>query len=123
MAGLTEILCHRPEIGHEILRTALLVARKIGAILFKVVAGQTTAALQHAEMRLMDEIREASQLALDRRRREIDDPAFARDVVDAVTFRARPLSVLAGEKIEDRRRAGPYRLSELGDRSGRATCR
>ena len=88
VAGLAEFLFHRAEIGHEISRIALLVALQIGAAFFKVVAGQTTAILQDAEMRLMDEIREASLFALDRRRREIDDPPFAPDIVDAVAFRA-----------------------------------
>ena len=69
VTGLAEILFHLTEIGHEILRIALLVALQIGAAFFKVMAGQTTAILQDAnaltypdrlEMRLMDEIREAS---------------------------------------------------------------
>ena len=76
VTGLAEILCHRTEIGHEILRIALLVALQIGPALFKDMAGQTAAILQDAyaltypdrlEMRLMDEIREASLFALDRR--------------------------------------------------------
>ena len=66
----------------------MLVALQIGTTFFKVVAGQTTTLLQDAEMRLMDEIREASLLALDRRRGEIDEPPLALDIVDAVTFRA-----------------------------------
>jgi hypothetical protein len=88
VTGLAEILFHRTEIGHEIFRIALLVALQIGATFFKVMAGQTTAILQDAEMRLMDEIREASLFALDRRRGEIDEPPLAPDIVDAVTFRA-----------------------------------
>ena len=43
VAGLAEILFHRTEIGHEVLRIALLVALQIGAAFFKVMAGQTTA--------------------------------------------------------------------------------
>ena len=95
VAGLAEILFHRAEIGHEIFRIALLVALEVRAAFFKAMAGQTAAILQRAgatfddaEVGLMDEIREASPLALDRRRREIDDPPFALDIVDAVTFRA-----------------------------------
>ena len=88
VTGLAEILFHRTEIGHEIFRIALLVALQIGAAFFKVMAGQTTAILQDAEMRLMDEIREASLFALDRRRGEIDEPPLAPDIVDAVAFRA-----------------------------------
>ena len=97
VTGLAEILFHLTEIGREILRIALLVALQIGAVFFKVMAGQTTAILQDAyaltypdrlEMRLMDEIREASLLALDRWRGEIDYPPFALDIVNAVASRA-----------------------------------
>ena len=97
VTGLAEILFHLAEIGHEILRIALLVALQIGAAFFQAVAGQTTAILQDAnaltypdrlEVRLMDEIREASLFAVDRNRGEIDDPPFALDIVDAVAFRA-----------------------------------
>ena len=97
VTGLAEILFHLTEIGHEILRIALLVALQIGAGFFKVMAGQTTAILQDAyaltypdrlEVRLVDEIREASSFAVDRRRGEIDDPPFALDIVNAVAFRA-----------------------------------
>ena len=59
---LAEILFHRTEIGREILRIALLVALQIGAAFLKVMAGQTAAIFQDAEMRLMDERREASLL-------------------------------------------------------------
>ena len=88
VAGLAEILLHRSEIGRESLRVALFVALQIGAAFFEVMAGQTTAVLQDAEMRPMDEICEASLLAGDRRRGEIDDATFALDIVDAVAFRA-----------------------------------
>ena len=88
VTGLAEILFHRTEIGHESFRIALLVALQIGTAFFKAMAGQTTAILQNAEMRLMDEIPEAPLLALDRRRREIDYPPFALAIVNAVTFRA-----------------------------------
>ena len=95
VTGLAEILFHRTEIGHEILRIALLVALQIGAALLKAMAGKTAAILlpagaifHGAEVRLVDEVREASPLALDRRRREIDDPPFALDIVNAVAFRA-----------------------------------
>ena len=95
VTGLAEILFHLTEIGHETLRIALLVALEVGAAFFKAVAGQTAAILQDArpifhdaEVRLMDEIREASPLALDRGRREIDQPPLALDFVDAVAFRA-----------------------------------
>jgi hypothetical protein len=60
VTGLAETLFHRTEIRHEIPRIALLVALQIGAAFFKAMAGQTTAILKDAEMRLMDEIREAS---------------------------------------------------------------
>ena len=88
VTGLAEILFHRAEVGHEGCRIALFVALQIRAAFFKAMAGQTTATLQDAEMRLMDEIREASLFALDRRRGEIDDPPFALDIVNAVAFRA-----------------------------------
>jgi hypothetical protein len=88
VACLAEILFHRTEIGHESFWIALLVVLQIGPVLLKVMAGQTTTVLHDAEMRLMDEICEASLFALDRRRREIDEPPLAPDIVDAVTFRA-----------------------------------
>jgi hypothetical protein len=87
VTSLAEILFHLTEIGHEVFRIPLLVALEIRAALFEVMAGQTTAVLQHAEMRLMDEIRESSLLALDRRRGKINEPPFAPDIVDAVAFR------------------------------------
>jgi hypothetical protein len=65
VTGLAEILLHGAEVGHEILRIALLVALQVRATLFEAMAGQTAAVLQDAEVRLVDEIREASQLALD----------------------------------------------------------
>ena len=70
------------------MRTALRVALQIGAAFLKLMAGQTAAILHDTEMRLVDEIREASLFALNRRRGEIDDAPFALDVVDAVTLRA-----------------------------------
>ena len=88
VTALAEILFHRTKIGHEILRIALLVALQIGAASFKVMAGQATTILQNAEMRPVDEIREASLFDPDRRRGEIDEPPLAPDLVDAVTFRA-----------------------------------
>ena len=88
VTALAEFLFHRSEVGHEILRVALLVALQIGATSFQVMAGQTTAILQKAEMRPVDEIREASQFALGRRRGEIDQPSPGLDIVDAVTLRA-----------------------------------
>jgi hypothetical protein len=88
VTGLAEFFLHRTKVGHEVLRIALLVALQIGAALLEVMAGQATAVLQNAEMRLMDEIREVSLLARHRRRREIDEPPLAPDVVDAVAFRA-----------------------------------
>jgi hypothetical protein len=45
VTALAEILFHRAKIGHEILRTALLVALQVGAAFFEVMAGQTTAIL------------------------------------------------------------------------------
>ena len=95
VTGLAKILLHRTEIGHESLRIALLVALQVGAGFFKLMAGQTTAVLQDAEMWLMDEVREASLFARDRNRGEINDPPFALNIIDAVAFRARPLSILA----------------------------
>src|SRR5215813_4753703 len=73
VTGLAKFLLHRAKIRHETLRIALLVALQIGATFFKVMAGQTTAILQDAEMRLVDEIREASLFALNRRPGEIDE--------------------------------------------------
>src|ERR687892_321449 len=66
------------------------------------MTAQTAAMLQDAEMRLMDKTREASLFERDRRGREIDHPAFASDIVNAMAFRARSLGVLAGEEIEHR---------------------
>ena len=43
VTGLAQILFHRTEIGHEILRIALLVALQIGRTFFKDMAGETTA--------------------------------------------------------------------------------
>jgi hypothetical protein len=114
VTGLAEILLHRTEIGHESLRIALLVALEVGAGFFKLMAGQTTAVLQDAEMRLMDEVREASLFARDRSRGEIDDPPFALNIIDAVAFRARPLSILARERIEDRRCRALVTFRRLG---------
>jgi hypothetical protein len=97
VTGLAEALFCLTEIGDEILRIASFVALQIRGVSFKVMAGQTTAIFQDAnaltyanrlEVRLMDEIREASLFALDRKRGEIDDPPFAPDVVNAVAFRA-----------------------------------
>ena len=88
VTGLAEILFHLTEIGHEALRIALLVALQVGAAFFQVVAGQATAILHDAEMRPVDEVREASLFGLNRRRREINETPPALDIVDAVTFRA-----------------------------------
>ena len=65
VTSLAEILFHRAKVGHEILRIALLVALQIRAPSFKVMAGETTAILEEAEMRSVDEIREASLFAFD----------------------------------------------------------
>ena len=54
----------------------------------KRMAGQTPAILHWAEMRLMDERREASLFARDRCRGEIDDPALVLEIVNAMAFRA-----------------------------------
>ena len=54
-------------------------------------------------MRLMNKRCEASPFRLSCGLREIDDPTFARDIVNAVAFGASPLRILAREKIEDRR--------------------
>ena len=97
VTGLAEILLHRTETGREILRIALFVALQIRAAFLKLMAGGTTAFLQNAEMRLMDEVREASLFALGRGLGEIDGASFARDVINAMAFRARALSVLARE--------------------------
>ena len=88
VAGLAQLFFHGPEVGDEFFRIALLVALQIGAAFFKVMAGQATAILQHAEMRLMDEIREPPQLCLDLGWGEIDEPSLAPDTVDAMAFRA-----------------------------------
>jgi hypothetical protein len=107
VTGLAETLFHLTEIRSEFLRIALLVALQIGAALFEAVAGQTTVILQDAdaltdpdrlEMRLMDEIGEASVLALDRRRGEIDDTPFAPDIVNAGTLQPRRNPVAHEEK-------------------------
>jgi hypothetical protein len=74
VTSLAEILFHLTEIGHEILRTALLIALQIEGAFFNFMAGQTPAIFQDAdaltytdrlEMRLMNEFREASLFALD----------------------------------------------------------
>ena len=86
VTALAEFLFYPTKIGREISRIALLVALQIGPVFFKAMAGQTTAILQNAEMRLMHEIREAPLFVLDRG--EVDQPSAAPDLVDAVTFRA-----------------------------------
>src|SRR5262245_14242952 len=88
VTALAELLFHSTKIGREKLRIALLVALQIGAASFKVMAGQTTTILHEPEMRPVNEIREASQFALDRRRGEIDEPSLGPAIVDAMTFRA-----------------------------------
>ena len=88
MAALAAILFHRTEFGCEVVRIALLVALQIRPAFFEVMAGQTTAITDDAEMRLMDETRKASLFPLDGKRGEIDDPSFALDIVNAVAFRA-----------------------------------
>jgi hypothetical protein len=97
VTGLAETLFHLTEIGHEILRIALLVALEVAVAFFKDMAGQTAAILDNPytltdpnglEMRLMDKIREASMFALDGKRGEIDHPPLSLDIVDAVAFRA-----------------------------------
>src|SRR5262245_2776188 len=103
VAGLAKILFHRTEIGHDVSRIALVIALQIGRGLFarrgffEDMAGQATAIFQDAyaltdpdrlEMRLMDEIGEASPFAFGRRGREIDDAPPAFHVVNAVAFRA-----------------------------------
>jgi hypothetical protein len=72
VTALAETLFHRAEIGHEIFRIAVLIALQIRATFLKVMAGQAAAILQEAEMRLMDEIREASLLRLDLGRGKIN---------------------------------------------------
>lgn len=88
VTGLAEFLFHRAEIGCEVVRISLLVALQIRTTLLNIVAGQATAILQDAEMRFMDEIREASLFRRDFWRREIDRPASGPDGVNAVAFRA-----------------------------------
>jgi hypothetical protein len=88
VAGLAEFFFHRTETGNEILRIALLVALQIGPALLKVMAGQAAATVQDAEMRLMDEIREASLLRLEPGRGKVDQPPSALDIIDAMAFRA-----------------------------------
>jgi hypothetical protein len=88
VAALAELLFDGTEIRREGFRVALLVALQIGATFFKIVAGQTTAILQDAEVGLMDEVRETSPPCLDPGRGEIDEPPLAPDIVDAVAFRA-----------------------------------
>src|SRR5262245_15421765 len=97
VAGLTEILLHRTKIGHEVSWIALLITLQIGRTFLEDMAGQATAILQDAyaltdpdrlEMRLVDEIGEASPLAVGRRGREIDDAPFVFYIVNAVAFRA-----------------------------------
>ena len=88
VARLAAILFHRTEFGCEIMRIVLLIALQIRASFFKVMASQTTVISDDAEMRLVDETREASPCHCDGERREIDDPSFALEVVDAVALRA-----------------------------------
>ena len=88
VTGLAEILFHLTETGNESLRITVLVALQIGASLLKVMTGQTAAIVQDAEVRLMDEIREASLLRLEPGRRKIDQPPPALDIIDAMAFRA-----------------------------------
>jgi len=88
VTGLAEFLFHFAEIGYEVFRISLLVALQIGTTLLNIVAGQTAAIFQHAEMRFMDEIREASLFRLDFWRGEIDQSASTLEIVDAMAFRA-----------------------------------
>ena len=88
VARLAELLLHLAEARHEVPRITLLVALQIWAAPFNAMAGLAAALLQDAEMRLMDEMREAPLFALGRGNGEIDDPPFAPDIVDAVAFRA-----------------------------------
>ena len=70
--------------------------------------------LHDAEMRLVDEMCEPTLFDLDGRRGEVDDPLLAQDIVDAVTFRACALCVLAGEEIEDGGSRTPVAFRRLG---------
>jgi hypothetical protein len=88
VARLAGFLFDRGEIGDEIERIALLIGFQVGATFLQGMAGEAAATVHDAQMRLMDEIREASPFALDRRRGEIDHPPFALEVVNAVAFRA-----------------------------------
>jgi hypothetical protein len=97
VAGLAKVLFHSIEIGHESLRIALFETFQIEAAFCKGMTSQTAKILQYAcaltdphrlEMRLMDEIREPSLFAFGRTGREIDEPPFAFEIVDAVAFRA-----------------------------------
>ena len=87
VTGLAEFFFYGAEIGREVFRISLLVALQIRTTVFHTVAGQTTATFQDAEMRFMDEIREASLFRLDLWRREIDYAASP-DLVNATAFRA-----------------------------------
>ena len=88
MTRLAEILFYFTEIGRKNFRIALFVALQIGAVFFEVVACQTPAIFQGAEVRLMDESRKALLFPLGRGLREIDDPPLALEVVNAVALRA-----------------------------------
>src|SRR4029078_7232122 len=80
----------------------------------KVVAGQATVILHDAEMRPVDEVREASLFGLNRRRSEINEPPPALDIVGAVTLRAGALSVVGGEEIEHGSRGTFIAFRRLG---------
>ncbi len=88
VAALAKILFHPAEIRRKNLRIALLEALEIRAAFFEVMAGQTTAIFQCAEMRFMNKPRKASPLRFGRRLREIDESSFALDIVNTVAFRA-----------------------------------
>ena len=63
MAGLAKTFFDVTELLREFPGAALLVALQIGAVLSEDMAGQATAIIHGAQMRLMDEIGETSSLA------------------------------------------------------------
>ena len=59
MASLAEFLFDRAKVRHVNLRVAVLIAFQVGAAFFQAMTGQAAAVIHDAEMRFMDEMREA----------------------------------------------------------------
>ena len=100
MTGLAQLFLYSAEVGRKTLPIAVLVALQVCVVFLDCMAGEATAIVHRAEMRLMDEACEAALLARERCWREIDCATFAWQIVNAVALAARSLRILVGERIE-----------------------